>query len=248
MNPLEAELARRGIAFTLTEDGRYEIAHEGGTLLLSPDNVLRDIARDGDPARIETFLDASLAVSAPLPPWSEARSGIRWSAEPAEGELGDTLHEPVSDTVIRVLVYAAEDEGRITWLTPRQLERWGIDLATLRAAADAGLDSLLRDISLNVESGNGRKLGMIPTHSALKASTIFAPSFKAFVSKELRWPVIAVIPCRDFVYVLREKDDAMLGAIGEVVQREFRTSGYPITTEVFRISDSGVEAIGRFPE
>jgi hypothetical protein len=35
--------------------------------------------------------------------------------------------------------------------------------------------------------------------------------------------------------------------MGSVVVNEFRSSGYPITTEVLRISDDGIEAIGRFP-
>jgi len=33
-----------------------------------------------------------------------------------------------------------------------------------------------------------------------------------------------------------------------VVVREFRSSGYPITTEVLRVSSEGIEAIGAFPK
>jgi hypothetical protein len=89
---------------------------------------------------------------------------------------------------------------------------------------------------------------MIPIDSALKASLIFAPAFRRFVEADVGWPVLVVIPCRDFIYLLAEQDQALLGRMGGVVQKEFRESGYPITTEVLRLSDQGIEAIGKFPE
>jgi hypothetical protein len=36
--------------------------------------------------------------------------------------------------------------------------------------------------------------------------------------------------------------------MNETVQREFRESGYPLTTEVLRVSDDGIESIGSFPD
>jgi hypothetical protein len=75
---------------------------------------------------------------------------------------------------------------------------------------------------------------------------IFAPSFRRFVETVLGWPVLVVLPCRDFIYVVAD-DSPLLGQMGSVVVNEFRASGYPITTEVLRISDDGIEAIGHFP-
>jgi hypothetical protein len=245
---LEEELRRRGIEFAIGLDGRYEIPAGEGKLLLSLDNVARDLERDGDPGRIVRFLDAALASFDPLPPWQEGRARIYWSAEPSSSDFGDTIREPVTETVARVLVLASEDEGKITWLTPKCAATWSIGFDELRAAALSNLDRLLQSTRLQVESARGRKLGMIPVDSVLKASTIFAPSFKSYVASELGWPVLAVLPCRDFIYVIAEADQELLGAMGDVVQREFRESGYPITTEVLRISDEGLEAIGRFPE
>jgi hypothetical protein len=115
--------------------------------------------------------------------------------------------------------------------------------------AEANMDELLRGKELELAGEiEGMALGMVPVDSVFKASTIFAPSFKDFVSQKLDWPVLAVIPCRDFIYVLSEKDKALLSRMGTVVQREYRESGYPITTEVLRVADDGIEAIGKFPE
>jgi hypothetical protein len=89
---------------------------------------------------------------------------------------------------------------------------------------------------------------MLPVESVLKTSVIFAPAFRAYVETTLGWPVLATIPDRDFIYVIAEKDRGLLDHIGRVIQKEFRTSSYPITTEVLRLCESGIEAIGAFPE
>jgi hypothetical protein len=34
--------------------------------------------------------------------------------------------------------------------------------------------------------------------------------------------------------------------MGGVVAREYERSGYPLTMEVLRVSDEGIEAVGRF--
>jgi len=110
------------------------------------------------------------------------------------------------------------------------------------------LARLLAGLRLKVELIDGMRLAMVPLDSVFKASVIFSPNFKAFITQELDWPVLAVIPCRDFIYAISERDRALLQRMGGVVQREFRESGYPVTTEVLRISDAGIEAIGAFPK
>ena len=243
----EEELRRRGIPFTVVGDGRYQLENGTGTLTVNLDNVARDFQRDGDEAAIARFIDRVLS-RLDAPPWEVARTRVYWSAERFDHEFGDTLREPVSDTVTRVLVVTDLEHGLITWLTPSDLEKWNVSLRELREAADGNLDRLLADKRPEVANAGDARLGMIPVDSALKASVIFAPGFKQFVAAEVGWPVLVVLPCRDFVYVIAETDQHLLSRMGAVVQREFRASGYPITTEVLRISDAGIEAIGRFPD
>ena len=100
--------------------------------------------------------------------------------------------------------------------------------------------------SAGLAKADGNALGMIPVDSPYKASVIFAQAFKRLVEDEFGWPVLVVIPCRDFIYVVAD-NSPLLGKMGSVVVKEFRNSGYPITTEVLRVSDEGIEAIGQFP-
>jgi hypothetical protein len=125
-------------------------------------------------------------------------------------------------------------------------DEWGVTTEQAIAAAFANQDRLLDGIKLDVAEVHDSTLGMVPVDSPYKASVIFARAFKPLVESVLGWPVLVVLPCRDFIYVLADKSP-LVGRIGSVVVNEFRKSGYPITTEVLRISDDGIEAIGRFP-
>jgi hypothetical protein len=243
-----AELARRGVACAPLEDGAYRIEACGGDLTVSLENLARDLARDHDALRVVRFVDAVLAPREVLP-WPEAQIHVYWSIESAAQEFDDTIRANVSDKVARVLVVTDADERRITWLAPGQLERWKTSRDTVEQAAFANLDALLtRSAQPEVTEVRGAKLGMIPVSSVFKASVIFAPGFRAYVEPVLGWPVLAAVPSRDFIYVIPESDQELLGAMGRVIQQEFRESSYPISTEVLHLGDEGIEAIGAFPE
>ena len=242
----EQELARRKLSFQRTADGRYALELRGGQLTVSLENIARDFERDHDATAITRFVERCMA-SAAVPGWGTARNWVYFSAEPSDHEFGDTLRTRVTDTVTRVLVVTDAEETKVTWLTPAQQKKWKVKVAELEHAAGKNLDALLHGKKLEVTEAAGKKLGMIPVASAFKASLIFAPGFRKFVEPEMGWPVLAVIPCRDFIYVLAEADRDLLGRMGVVVQREFSGSGYPITKEVLRVSDDGIEAIGTFP-
>ncbi len=243
----ERELTRRAVTFKRQDHDQYEVVGSRGLLNVSIANLQRDVARDRDPEAVVAFVEHLLSIGE-VPPWSSSKSLVFWSAEPPDHDFGDAIRARVTDTVTRVLVVTDEEESLLTWVMPDQLRLWNVEESEVRAAADRNQSRLLDNITLEVDSVAGLPLGMVPLHSPLKASVIFAPNLKSFVATALGWPVIAVIPCRDFIYLIRAEHDKLLGRMGAVVQREYRNSGYPITTEVLRISDDGIEAIGRFPE
>jgi hypothetical protein len=245
----ESELRTRNVSFTGPDDqGLYKLELERGVVTVTLDNIARNYERDGDPEAIGRFVDQILAAFV-LPEWERAKSLLFFSAEPSDHKFGDTIRWQVSESVCKVLVLTDLQEGRITWVTPNMLGDWGISQEVAVESARANMDKLLQGIEPEIAGEiDGMPIGIIPLGSVFKAATIFAPGFKAFISKKLEWPVLAVIPCRDFIYIISEKDKALLNRMGAVVQREYRQSGYPITTEVLRVSDDGIEAVGRFPE
>ena len=244
----EDELNQRHVRFTVEkETGFYRMTHQGIKMSVSLENFARNYERDKDPKAVVDFIDKVLEPRS-VPDWNTAKSFVYFSAEPSDQPFGNTIRTKVSNSISRVLVVTDLDEGTITWITPSKLSKWGVTETQVEVAALKNMDTLLEGKKIEVMMIEDMKIGMIPVESSFKASVIFAPSFKRFISTELQWPVLVVIPCRDFIYVISEKDKSLLNRMGRVVVNEYNRSGYPISTEVLRISDQGIEAIGEFPK
>jgi len=244
----KTELTKRSVSFTGPDiNGLYKVQTGRGEVTVYLENISRNFERDSDPESVVRFVDQVLTTFL-NPTWDKARTLVYFSAEPSDYDFGDTLRYPVSDGVSKIVVLANMQEGQINWLTPSDLVEWNVSREQVEQEASRNLSRLLEGNRLEIKEIDGMKLAMVPINSVFKASVIFAPNFKAFVTSELEWPVLAVVPCRDFIYIFSEKDKALLNRMGAVVQREYRESGYPVTTEVLRISDEGIEAIGEFPK
>ncbi len=244
----EDELNKRKIKYSGPDsEGLYKLDVNGLEVTVCLENISRNYERDEDPEIVINFVNQTLNILE-TPPWSKSKSLLFFSAEPSDHNFGDTIHYKVSDDVSKVLVLTDLNEGKVAWVSSEMITEWNVSLKEVERYAYQNMAKLLKGKRPEVKQIDGHKLGMIPVQSVFKASTIFSPSFKEFVSNDIGWPVLVVIPCRDFIYVLPEKDKALLNRMGGVVQKEYRTSGYPITTEVLKISDQGIKAIGKFPE
>ncbi len=243
----EEELTRRGFSFVRETDDVYRLQVEGCEVTASLANVRRNAERDQDPDVVKRFVDRVLAIRpSEQPPWADASALLLWSAEPADQDFGDCIRHPVTDEVSRVLTLTDTHQTSIRWVTPSMCREWGVSPEQAAEAALANQDRLIEGLELETGEADGNVLGMVPLDSPYKASAIFARSFKRLVESVLGWPVLVVLPCRDFIYVIAD-NSPLLNRMGAVVVNEFRASGYPITTEVLRVSDDGIEAIGRFP-
>jgi hypothetical protein len=243
----ERMLDDNGISYSKTRQGLYALQHAEGKLTVSLQNVTRDVVRNGDTKRIATFVDTILAGFR-IPSWSAARRRIYWELESARVERGDTYAKALSDKVVQLLVVTNEDASALTFVTPSMARSWKVTKKDLFQCAGKNLDALLRGRAPEVSVIDEHKLGMLVIPSIFKTSAILAPGFRRYVEPALGWPVLATIPDRGFIYVIPEKDQALLSRMGRVIQKEFREASYPLSTEVFRISSDGIEAIGAFPE
>ena len=245
----ESELQKRNVSFSGPDaQGLYKVRVAAIEQTISLDNIARDYARNSDAKIIQQFVDRVLATRE-VPPWEQAKALLFFSAESADHQFGDTIRWNVTDKVSKVLVVTDLNEGTITWVTPDILKNWHVSQDEAVQAASTNMSRLLEGKQPELTGAiDGMSLGMVAVDSVFKASTIFAPNFKEFATKKLEWPVLVVIPCRDFIFVMSEKDKALLNRMGAVVQKEYRQSGYPITTEVLRVSDEGIRALGSFPE
>ncbi|MCO4771484.1 MAG: hypothetical protein KDA24_15735 [Deltaproteobacteria bacterium] len=241
----------RGLTLAPTDDPRrFRISGPSvRELLISPDNVFATILRDGDEGILAPWIDAILAGPGGLPPYLVARSGLRITLEPSDSEFGASLHSPLTPAIAEVLAYTDPEERRITWLSAASLDLWHASTTDVEEAARANMDKLLGEAELVVEEVRGKRLAMLTTDSAFKASLLRAPSLRSVVEPVIGWPVCAVAPCRDFLYLFSEADaEELIPMLAVVVSREFESSGYPLSAEVLKVSDEGVLALGVYED
>jgi hypothetical protein len=89
-----AELARRGVEYAVTGDGRWLVNLQSMQILVSLDNLDRQLTGDGaDGKRVAAFASQVLAV-AHLPPVTG--DGLYWFAEPNDYPTAAKIRAPIS--------------------------------------------------------------------------------------------------------------------------------------------------------
>ncbi|HEY9755359.1 MAG TPA: hypothetical protein V6C97_09365 [Oculatellaceae cyanobacterium] len=242
---LNESFANHGIIIdSISEDVFLTIRVHGRDFTVNTENICRDYLRNGDAEAVNAWVDTISAIEAPPPDWKMAQSGIRFSAEGADMNLRTALADKITNAVYRVIVWCAPEERSVRWITPDQLEVWGITKDLAVATANQNMAKLMHETPLEIHKIDNHEAGIFSTDSVFKASLIFSPNFKEKVLPTLGWPVYAVIPCRDFMYVTADRD--LVRKLGEIVIREYQESGYRVTTEVLQLSDKGIIGIGEF--
>lgn len=240
------ELTRRGIAFTRdAETGLHVFQHEGLELRVCLDNLAIQYETDQDPARIARFIDIALGTREPKT-WESARPGLLFCLELTDYEERPPLRTSISEQADTVLVHYDDVSGHITWVTELMLASWGVSREEAETAATENLWAALFQAKLVVQDIDGVALGYLETHLPFKTALLLAPNLKDVVSAALGWPLWAIAPDRDFLYMWDARHQEFAERVGAVTVREYTTAPYPLSTEIFQIDDEGLTAIGAF--
>jgi hypothetical protein len=243
----EAELRQRGLSFSIDEpSGRHAVDVAGGQMLISLDNLQRDYEKDHDVSRISRFVDTILASSSTSFDDASAER-LYWCLDRNDYEEPADYRAAVSGAVDRVLVHLSHDGTRIRWVDPDLLGAIGLSEADAGRSAFSNLARALVEAELEQQEIDAVKLGYLTTAFPFKSSLILAPNLKEIIGNRLGWPLLAVTPDRDFLYLWAARHTDFVRRVGRVVVNEYRHASYPISTEVYQLSDEGVRAIGAFP-
>lgn len=240
----EAELRHRKIDFTVQAGGAgYEIRFADRLFQVHLDNLSRQL--DGgshDVERVAKFVDAVVKAAAPRM-FSAER--LYWCLEPT-AQLGEaSVRENISPQVDRVLCDIPPDGSLISSVSNDDVSTLGMRIEQAKQYASTNLDGALRESQLSIHDVDGVSLGFFESDFVSKASLLLAANLRDVVAPVLGWPVLAVAPDRDFVYVWSAQHQQFAQRVGPVVVREYANSAYPLTTEVFEIGDS-IHAVGAF--
>jgi len=243
----EKELQQQGIKFKKIETHLYEVQLKDGAKTVSLQNIDKIFSRDGDADAIKLFTANIVQPVAVLPAWDKVKTGIFVAIQAGDTEGLDTaLHKKLSVRVAGVLAYYNTRTNQVRWLTTSDLKNFAVPENTAWNTAQENLEKIARSTKVSFSNVAGQKLGIIEAEEPYKASLILTQALKSKVEKELGWPVYAVAPARDFVYLFSKSGD-MVERVGTTVVKEYQQSGYPLSTEIWELSDHRQKAIGAFP-
>ncbi|TDQ07172.1 hypothetical protein [Pedobacter metabolipauper] len=218
------------------------------TLKVSLDNVRRDYERDKEKAGISNFVKTLVSYTIKIPSkWVDAKNNIYISLFPTDSASKDFLFQKITDEFGKVYVHVEDD--KLSWIMKDDLKKWEITDTVLDRQANLNADSLLKTTDISFDWIEGHKLGRIESErGSLKGALLFAPAMKDKLKNGFGFPFYAVIPVRDFCYIFSEKDfDFFSKRIGKIVVDEYKKSGYPVSTEILKFTDSGIESAGKYP-
>lgn len=243
-----SQIESKGIKIDSVDKIGFVYISQGGlTLKVSIENLRRNYERDKDARCISEFVQTIVAYSIELPDtWADVQNSIYISLFPNNNDFKTFLHKRITDEFSQVYVHSGQD--KLSWITKDDITKWGISERELEIQANKNADKLLKQTSIIFDTIENRKLGRFDVEdAALKGALLFAPGMKRKVKADLGFPLYAVIPVRDFCYIFSEKDFNFFSErVGKIVVDEYKHSGYPITTEILRFSDKGVEAVGKY--
>ena len=244
-----AELKKRGVPFAQSaEDRRYEIQLGEMNIKVSLDNLAREYETDHDISLVTHFVDTVLKMESAEPQeWETARHSIFFCFEPTDYAERPEIKIAISEKIDRVPI-ALNSDGSLTWITGKMIESWGISPDEIEAAAYVNLAKALRSSTLHWNDIDSVRLAHFTSTLPFKSALLLAPDLKEFLLDSVGWPVLAVMPDRDFVFVWAAKHADFVSRVGRVVLDQFATAPYPLSTEVFEIGDDGMKAIGAFSD
>ncbi len=225
----------------------FVVEYRGNHVAVSLDELRYDFERDAYPQLVVRFVAALTEPAQALPDWSHVRSNLFLSVESAPEEPDDRICRPVTKLLSLTVVHAVAEERILTSITRKHVNSWKVSEDEVVQAGRRNLSGLVEEIPLEVRRIGSLTTAVFATRSYFKPALMFSPSFKDKVEAELGWPVLALLPCREDVFLVRDnfldKECKETERFLHFVIQEFLESRHSLTPEVLRISDEGIESL-----
>lgn len=243
----KSELEKKGVKIdSIDEKEIIYININDNVLEISLENTRRNYERDADESHILDLVNTVISYENALPTWEVAKEKIYVQLFPNNFDLQNSIVEKITDEFSKGYVISEND--KLTWISKEILKTWNIDETELKNQANSNANRLLSETEIKYEIVEDKKLGLIDVeNSFLKGSLLFASDMKEKIKEDIGFPFYAVIPVRDFCYIFSEKDMKFISMrIGEVVVDEYKKSENPVTTEILKFTENGVEVVGKY--
>jgi uncharacterized protein YtpQ (UPF0354 family) len=144
-----------------------------------------------------------------------------------------------------LIVYAIKSKKLFRFVTPWDLDRWGIEAPALEKLAVENLTNLPwpREV-VGARSHSGGRIMVIQTDDNLASSRLLHPELHKVFANALGSPFWAGIPCRDRLVLFSDRK-ALKQRVARKLRKDSETSGYPITPNPFLVTRDGIAPGGK---
>lgn len=247
-NEFEKKIKEQGLSIdSVDETGLVLLEHRGIKFKISLDNAIKDYHLEGT---LETVTGIVNSILEPFNyTFEEIQTLIFPHFIPFDMEVDSSEIEIEKVTPKAYLIYVVNKNGGQTYIMNSTYKKWGKTFDEIKRIGMSNLNSLLTKCKIDTLIIENRVLGYFYTEFSLKTSFLAATKLKEKVESNYGWPIYAVFPVKDFCYIFSEKDfDFFSAKLGSTVLKEFNKSPHPVSTEIIKISDDGIEAIGQYKE
>lgn len=156
---------------------------------------------------------------------------------------------PIAGTRTTVLTPALARGDEVTPLKKADAERLKLNLDSVRRVATATASATLKALKPEyVRDKKGVALfALLASDSPVTTSAVLAPEFVETFADVFGPDILVAIPNRYRIYVYSALTNDFQ-TTSNLVLRDYETSGYPVSKEVFKVTPKGLQAVGTFDE
>lgn len=237
------ELMQRKARFDYEDAGTIWLHVDSQPVFIRVHRVWHECNRRRDTAWLGPFADRLLEQTPQRIGWDVMAPQVL--AVPFNGhfDVGRSAFKRITGKIRLLWAAPIEDECALLPATRAAVYKWGIAEDDLIRTALRNTQGLLERSRVYIQPFGNFRIGVFLAPTSLKASLVFAPGLRRAVEDELGWPIRFCIPCDDFVYLLREADHEIIPKVLPVVLTEYHQHAAPISTELLRRTDKGIELV-----
>ena len=230
-------------AMDLVIDGRHlALANLFRMVNCDPSNGLQ-IVEDF----LSRIIEGDAIASSPMP-LSLARARIMPRIQP--NSLFDHLdreqvaHTPwVNDTSI---VYVIDLPRMTVSITLEQVVRWGLTIDEVETQARRNLSNYASSVEVKlVESAEGGRVAILSVQDGYDAARLLMQSLHGRLAPKLRGDFYVAAPARDIFLAISQGPGEIIDRVQSRVDRDFRRLPYPITNDLFVVTQDGIAGTER---
>ena len=209
-------------------------------------NLRKQYAVSPHEKTLNDFVELVINYKQAMPSWSEAKKQIFYYLYPSNYDFKHFVHETVSPKLSKIYVFS--DNGKLEWISNEDLTKWGISALELEKLAQLNSKEIYSSLRIELDTLEGhRYISIESNRPSFNSSFVLCSQFKDIISTEIGWPVYAIVPCRDQIYIFGEKDlTYMKSKLKNFVQKKHTESNDPLSLEILQISDEGIKQAYEF--